>query len=159
LITPIIPLNADSPVHIIEQLFSLQIECFEFPWSASQIKKQLANDNGLNFGIVFEGKLAGFLFYQVLFDCAEILQIAISLDTRKKGLAEQLFIHSLNALKEQNIERVLLEVSVENPQAISLYKRLKFVEDGVRKNYYPSILNKGARVNAYLYSLVITDYD
>lgn len=159
MITQIIPLNADSPVPIVEQLFRLQIECFEFPWSASQIEKQLANGNGLNFGIVFEDKLVGFLFYQVLFECAEMLQIAISLETRKNGLAEQVFIHSLVTLKEQNVERVLLEVSVENPQAISLYTRLKFVEDGVRKNYYPSILNKGARVNAHLYSLVIADYD
>lgn len=155
----VIPLDTHSPTHLIEQLCRLQIACFGFPWSVSQIEKQLANDNGLNFGVVLEGKLVGFLFYQVLFECAEILQIAISSEVRKKGLAEQLFMHSLNFLKERGVERVLLEVSAENPQAISLYQRLNFVEDGIRKNYYPSILNRGGRVNAHLYSLKLVDYD
>lgn len=70
------------------------------------------------------------------YDCLEILALAVVVEQRGQGLAGQL----LNAIdlqaKELDREAVLLEVAAKNKQAMRLYQRHGFVEEGRRRGYY-----------------------
>ena len=41
-----------------------------------------------------------------------------------------------NIIKKLNLENIYLEVSRINQKAISLYEKIGFKENGIRKNYY-----------------------
>ncbi|MCO1333251.1 ribosomal protein S18-alanine N-acetyltransferase [Microbulbifer sp. OS29] len=87
-----------------------------------------------------------------LLDEAEILDIAVSPAWRRRGLAEAL-LENLIATLPAEIARLLLEVRVSNLAARSLYRKLGFSEDGMRKNYYPAL--DGRREDAVLMSLAL----
>jgi len=131
---------------------------FHPPWSTAQLQAQLVSDKGLNFGLLLDGQLVGFVFYQCLFEQAEILQIAIDPSYQQRGLAVRLLLSSFALIQQQKIEAVLLEVRKSNLAAIKLYKRLSFTLDGKRKGYYPSDVN-GQREDALLFTKVLSAGD
>lgn len=63
----------------------------------------------------------------------DVVSIATCPDRRRRGLAEGLL---RSVLQSEAIERAVLEVAIDNPSAIALYKKLGFEIAGVRKNYY-----------------------
>ena len=136
----------------LAQLAALQLKCFSPSWSTNQLKQQFTSQRGLSFALLEAGQLRGFIYYQLLFEQAELLQIGIDPSYHQRGFAEHLLITSLSALKQKSIERVLLEVRESNAAAIKLYQRQLFVLDGRRKNYYPSN-SSGTREDALLFSL------
>ena len=139
--------NIEPALH--RQLIQLQQQCFIPPWSAEQIQQQLNDSKALNFALLADGQLLGFIFYQLLFEQAEILQIAIAPAQRRCGYAIKLISQSIASLLERDIEQLLLEVRASNIQAIQLYQQLGFSLDGRRKNYYPSLQStKKAAVNS-----------
>ncbi|WP_444921012.1 ribosomal protein S18-alanine N-acetyltransferase [Microbulbifer sp. CnH-101-G] len=89
-----------------------------------------------------------------LFDEAEILDVAVAPQWRRRGLAEMLLKRLIGELQE-DIRRLLLEVRASNLAAQSLYRKLGFSEDGLRKNYYPA--DNGERENAVLMSLALAE--
>ncbi|MCJ8300076.1 MAG: ribosomal protein S18-alanine N-acetyltransferase [Pseudomonadales bacterium] len=138
--------NIEPALH--RQLIQLQQQCFIPPWSAEQIQQQLNNSKALNFALLADGQLLGFIFYQLLFEQAEILQIAIAPAQRRCGYAIKLISQSIASLLKRDIEQLLLEVRVSNVQAIQLYQQLGFSLDGRRKNYYPSLHSTNQAVNS-----------
>lgn len=85
----------------------------------------------------------------LVFDEAEILDIAVAPQWRRRGVAEAL-LQKLLAQLPPEIRRLLLEVRAGNHAARALYKKLGFTEDGLRRNYYPA--EEGAREDAVLMS-------
>ncbi len=138
------------------QLVELQEQCFCPPWTKQQIDQQLTGKRGFNFAWQVDNKLVGYVFYQLLFEQAEIIQIAIQPKFQKQGLAAQLITQSCDYLQQQKIEKILLEVRESNRAAIALYTKLGFVVDGIRSNYYPASGQSKTREHAKLYSLALT---
>lgn len=133
-------------------------KAFHPPWSTKQLQAQLASSKGLNMGVVVDQQLVGLVFHQVLFEQAEILQIAINPSYQQRGLAAQLLLKSFAHLQAQHkVESVLLEVRASNFAAIKLYDRLEFSLDGRRKGYYPSV--DGQREDALLYTKTLVAND
>jgi len=130
----------DEKIHPVlwQQLCQLQRDCFIPPWSIGLLQQQLNDPKALNFGLVSKGQLLGFVFYQLLFEQAEILQIATDPAQRRRGYAAKLLTQSSACLLDRDIEKLLLEVRASNHSAINLYQQLGFSLDGRRKNYYPS---------------------
>ncbi len=137
------------------QLVELQEQCFCPPWTKQQIDHQLTGKRGFNFAWQVDNKLVGYVFYQLLFEQAEIIQIAIQPQFQKQGLAAQLLTQSSDYLQQQQIEKILLEVRESNRAAIALYTKLGFVVDGIRRNYYPANGQSKTREHAKLYSLAL----
>jgi len=127
-------------------------------WSTKQLQSQLANSRGLNMGLIQDRQLVGFVFYQILFEQAEILQIAIDPSYQQRGLAAKLLLSSFTHLQlHKKVESVLLEVRASNLAAIKLYQHLTFSLDGRRKGYYPSV--DGPREDALLYTKTLLKND
>lgn len=126
------------------------------PWSAAQYRDSLASGHRGWLLRVDEGEMDGEIVAccvtSQLFDELEILDVAVSARWRRQGLAECLLRNLFSQLPE-DIGRVLLEVRASNRPARGLYRKLGFIEDGRRKNYYPN--TDGSREDALLMSLVL----
>ncbi len=85
--------------------------------------------------IDIDNQIVGFIIAQHLYEIVEILLIYIDANYRRKGYASSL----INSLCENDVDNLLLEVSVSNDNAISLYKKLGFEVVNIRKGYYNGI--------------------
>lgn len=135
---------------------ALQLESFDPCWSDNQVLHYLQSLQAATFVMLDhqagEGCLVGYAFFQLQFECAELLQIAVQPSYQKQGYAAQLIEFSVEQLSSQSITRIQLEVRDSNLAAIKLYQSLGFELDGIRKNYYPPSIGKQQRENAQLFS-------
>ena len=133
-------------------LAALARDAHSHPWSVVQYRDSLAVGHQIWLLRARSGDITACCVASQLFDEMEILDVAVSSRWRRQGLAECLLQNVLNRLPEE-IARVLLDVRVSNHPALGLYRKLGFVEDGRRKNYYPTV--QGGREDALLMSLVV----
>lgn len=81
-------------------------------------------------------RVAGFALLRVGADEAELISIAVDPKWRGKGIGAALMRAALDDLRTTPARRLFLEVAIDNPAAVSLYKRLRFAEIGRREAYY-----------------------
>ena len=84
-----------------------------------------------------DGKVCGFLAYQLVLDCATILDVTVHPDSRRRGIATALMKTAIDEMRSKGAARCELEVRVSNIGAIALYDAFNFSKDGVRADYYP----------------------
>ncbi len=80
--------------------------------------------------------VVGALVLWKVVDEAHIATLAVHPQFRRRGIARQLIIISLQAAAEEGARSALLEVRAGNTGAIRLYQELGFVEVGRRPRYY-----------------------
>jgi [ribosomal protein S18]-alanine N-acetyltransferase len=83
-----------------------------------------------------EGIVAGFLAAQWAAGEAELLNMVVSDESKRRGIGAALLQHFLAASSVASVARVFLEVRASNAAAIALYKKHGFSHDGIRKAYY-----------------------
>ena len=81
-------------------------------------------------------QIIGFVAARQAADEAEILNIAVHRDFRRKGVATALLLATLDKFRSSAIARVFLELRESNQPARALYERHGFVFSGRRKAYY-----------------------
>ena len=125
----IIKLTSDD-INYIEQIFNLEKEIFKnSAFSKSYLNTLIKGDNSFIYVYLIDSKVCGYLIVLDSIDVYEILAIATIEEYRNKGIAQKL----LNKIKIKNI---FLEVRESNQTAINFYKKNKFKEISIRKNYY-----------------------
>jgi ribosomal-protein-alanine N-acetyltransferase len=82
------------------------------------------------------GQLVSFVAARQVADDAEILNIAVHRDFRRKGIASALLQTALDRFRRSAIARVFLELRESNLAARNLYDRHGFVPSGRRTAYY-----------------------
>lgn len=80
-------------------------------------------------------QVEGFALSRIVVDEAELLLIAVSPQTRRRGTGAALIDNTINEAKERGAVRVHIEVRDGNP-ALSLYQRFGFTPVGRRRGYY-----------------------
>ena len=107
-------------------------------WSKDQIINQINKKTNLAFGAFYNETLVSFILGD-LFNIEkiseyEILLIYVCKNFRKKGLGTKL----LNKIEENNtrLKKIYLEVSKNNSEGISFYKKMNFIGIHTRKNYF-----------------------
>ena len=109
---------------------------FSQPWSREGFLSSLRQDYSIWLVAEENGVIAGYCGMNQSFDEAEITNVAVDGPFRKRGLGFTLVTALLSEGRERGITRYLLEVREGNEDAIRLYKRLGFMPEGKRKNFY-----------------------
>ena len=78
----------------------------------------------------------GYIGSQSVLGEADMMNLAVSEDHRRQGIAQALVQALMEQLKQKDVYRLTLEVRVSNGSAISLYEKLGFRQIGRRPNYY-----------------------
>ena len=120
----------------IEAIAQLEKQCFSDPWSIHSIASELNNPLSLWVVALDEGKLVGYVGSQSVLGWADMMNLAVAPEYRRKGIAEQLVAELEKRLAQQEVTRLTLEVRVSNTPAICLYEKLGFSQVGRRPNYY-----------------------
>ncbi len=119
-------------------LFSLQSKTNPVPWSREETARTLSADTTKAFGVWLgtglNSELIGFVIFRCVSEEAELIEIGIDLEHRRKGIATKLFNFAIESLSPVN--ELFLEVRVSNASAIALYSKLGFSVNGTRKGYY-----------------------
>ena len=117
-------------IDYIEQIFNLEKEIFKSSaFSKSYLNTLIKGDNSFIYVYLIDDKVCGYLMILDSIDVYEILAIAAVEEYRNKGIAQEL-------LAKIRIKNIFLEVRESNQTAINFYKKNKFKEISIRKNYY-----------------------
>lgn len=124
-----------QPRHV-PQVAALERICFADPWSEKSVASEL--ENPLSYWLVaMDGeKLVGYVGSQTVLGETDMMNVAVSPDYRRQGIAEGLILALIAALKARESHCLTLEVRDSNASARALYEKLGFSEIGRRKNYY-----------------------
>ena len=119
-----------NDVEYIKQIFNCEKEIFKnSAFNKSYIETLIKGNNSFVYVYLIEDKICGYLMVLDSIDVYEILAIATIEEYRNNGIAQEL----LDKIKTKDI---FLEVRESNQVAINFYKKNKFKEISVRKNYY-----------------------
>ena len=117
-----------NTIKIIEDI------CFDDAWTEHMIQCELSNSFSHICIAEDNTEIVGYIIYRELFETAEIMRIAVLPEKRNNGLGRSLMEFMMNNLVTAS--EILLEVSGDNPAAITLYKNVGFEALDVRPNYY-----------------------
>jgi len=79
---------------------------------------------------------AGFLVARVMADEVEILNLAVAVAYRRRGIARRLIEEALNRSCAQGAQQCWLEVRASNQAALAFYRAVGFEEHSRRPGYY-----------------------
>ena len=96
----------------------------------------LAQPAGRAWVILGAHGVQGIVWFSVVQDEAEIIDIRVSEAYRRRGVGESLLTQCIEKFRSFEIRTVFLEVSASNTAALALYEKLGFVTMGRRENYY-----------------------
>lgn len=120
----------------VAQVAAIERQCFSLPWTEACIARELTNPLSYWLVATQENAVIGYIGSQSVLGEADIMNVAVLPEQRRKGVAEELLLALQNALKEKDVYSLTLEVRVSNAPAIALYEKLGYVEVGRRPNYY-----------------------
>ena len=106
------------------------------PWSRSMFAGELAKPSSICLGAFDGERLIGYLIVSRYVDAWHVMNIAVAVDQRRRGIASDLLGALFERTREDGRRGYTLEVRVSNAGAISLYERLGFERGGVRRAYY-----------------------
>jgi ribosomal-protein-alanine N-acetyltransferase len=81
------------------------------------------------------GKAQGFSLLRTIADEAELLLLAVSPGSRRRGVGTSLLDHFIEHARTNGARRLHLEVRDGNP-AVAMYQAFGFKAEGRRRNYY-----------------------
>ena len=120
---------------------NIERKVFNPPWSATMMKDSLRSAHTKSWGLFHVSSstqpvLVAIAIVSIIFDEAEILHLSVAKDYQGQGCAQRLMTYLLDHLKSHEVEKITLEVNVNNEPAIALYRKYNFLELTIRKNYY-----------------------
>lgn len=123
-----------QPEHI-ETVKDLLDTCFdENSWSVESIQSELEKADSRCTVAVEDSKVVGFLAFEQIMDEGSIVEVAVSPDYRRRGIARALINEALRNCT--GLCTVFLEVREGNAPAVALYESLGFERIAVRRGYY-----------------------
>jgi ribosomal-protein-alanine N-acetyltransferase len=105
-------------------------------WPSESYAQLADSPGGLLLVCETNAQLVGFVAARQVADQAEILNIAVDRNFRRKGVATALLLAALDKFRRSAITTVFLELRDSNHPARALYERNGFVASGRRKSYY-----------------------
>jgi [ribosomal protein S18]-alanine N-acetyltransferase len=125
----------------IEQVLQLDQLSFSMPWPRSSFRYEVTENKSSRHWVAEvaqngQTKLVGMLVCWVIVDEVHIGTIAVHPDFRRQKIAEKMMVQAFKELIPEEVIKVFLEVRRSNDAARTLYRKLGFIEDGVRKRYY-----------------------
>ncbi len=123
----------ESDAEAMAALFSQSGQAAQ--WTASGIAELWRS--GAGGWVDTEGnRLNGAVIARVAGDEAEILNLAVACEMRRRGVGRRLIAAALREVEAKGARRVYLEVRRSNQGAREFYARLGFAQKGIRRKYY-----------------------
>ena len=120
----------------LNSIDSIERRAYRTPWSRSMFASELAKASSVCIGAFDGEQLIGYVINSRYVDAWHIMNVAVDPDFRHRGVATRLLEQVFELTKDDQRRGYTLEVRVSNDRAISLYEKLGFVRQGIRRGYY-----------------------
>ncbi|EMT44803.1 MULTISPECIES: ribosomal protein S18-alanine N-acetyltransferase [Anoxybacillus] len=121
----------------LDRIIEIEQLSFTLPWSRSSFYQELTNNPYARYIVLeYDGQVIGYCGMWLVMDEAHITNIAVLPQFRGKKLGEALMRQAMALAREEGAKTMTLEVRVSNVVAQSLYRKLGFLNGGIRKRYY-----------------------
>lgn len=106
-------------------------------WTEDMIASGFEHERLNAFSVKEGAQIIGVITYSIAGDTADIEDVVVDANHRRKGVATALVNAVVDSVKMESVCKIFLEVREGNEGAIAFYKTQNFVEINKRKNYYP----------------------
>ncbi len=117
-------------------LAALERECFAFPWSEEELRVAFTRPGFTALGGYRDGRLVCYSLLLLVPPEMEILNLAVSTESRRLGLGSRILAHALQWAAKKGITTISLEARRSNSAALALYAAFDFKPVGLRRGYY-----------------------
>jgi ribosomal-protein-alanine N-acetyltransferase len=114
----------------------IEKECFSMPWSEKSLLEFIENPSTIMLTAKSGNRLIGYVGAYLVIDQADIANVAVTSDFRRRGVAKALMAELDNQITALGLDGITLEVRASNTSAVSLYGSLGYSEIGRRRGYY-----------------------
>ena len=122
---------------MVFQLHNIEKVCFgKDAWTIGNLVAEFQNEYSHIFGEVVDGKVVGYACVRTMYEEAQICNIAVLPDYRRKGIGKGLLQAIAECSTDLGCERCELEVNVANTAAVEMYKKCGYEIAGTRVNFY-----------------------
>ena len=115
---------------------SIEQRAYRTPWSRSMFASELAKSSSVCLGAYDGQRLIGYVVNSRYVDAWHIMNVAVDPDYQRRGIATRLLERLFELTRDDQRRGYTLEVRISNSEAISLYEKLGFTRQGVRRGYY-----------------------
>jgi len=121
----------------LDTVEAIERASYPTPWSRSMFAAELRKPSALALGAYLpSGELVGYAFVSRYVDAWHVMNVAVSPDHRRRGIATELLERLFEVTANDRRRGYTLEVRVSNADAIRLYEKLGFQSRGIRRGYY-----------------------
>ena len=107
----------------LDSLTELENLSFSIPWSKKLFENDISNKNAYYVLAVLNNKVIGYCGLYKVLDEADITNIAVHPEYRRRGLAGRMLENIIEQCKLSGISKITLEVRQSNINAVSLYEK------------------------------------
>jgi len=134
---------------MLDQVLLIEQGAYSHPWTRGNFVDSIIS--GYHMPVWFhEQSLLCYLVAMRGADEAHLLNFTVAPDHQRQGLAHTMLTHLQTWGQAQGVHSLWLEVRISNQRAIDIYTAFGFVQDGVRRDYYPA--QSGVREDAVVMS-------
>ena len=120
----------------LEEIKDVLLSDFDDFWSYEVLREELLSDSSLYIVAKKQNEIIGFAGIKIIIDEADIMNIVVKKSYRNNGIGSLLLENLILISNKKNLNFINLEVDCKNTIAINLYKKFRFEEISLRKNYY-----------------------
>jgi [ribosomal protein S18]-alanine N-acetyltransferase len=118
----------------LPQVVAIERRAFTTPWSLAMFVLELSKPSGICLAAEVDTELVGYLICSRYDTVWHVMNVAVDIDRRRRGIATALIAALLERVGED--AQITLEVRKSNAGALSLYERFGFRSAGLRRRYY-----------------------
>ncbi len=122
----------------VSRVLELERASYEFPWTEGIFRDCLRVGYSAWVVTDSDGDVLAYALMSVAAGEAHILNICVSPQQRRRGLAQFLLKHLVMLARAASVTLMLLEVRESNLAGRALYERFGFRSLGQRRGYYPA---------------------
>ncbi|MBB6454860.1 ribosomal-protein-alanine N-acetyltransferase [Salirhabdus euzebyi] len=121
----------------LEKIMEIENASFATPWDLSAFINELYENEYATYYVIGNNEqVVGYCGLWVVFEAAQITNIAIMPNYRGHKYGDKLFSHAIKEARIKGATELSLEVRLSNVVAQKLYRKFGLLPVGLRKNYY-----------------------
>jgi ribosomal-protein-alanine N-acetyltransferase len=110
-------------------------------WTPAMFERELQLPFSLSVVAEVEGKVVAFGITWIVSGSAQLHQIAVSPDSRRKGVGMSILQHIMSVATRRGCKKMELEVRESNVPAVKFYEKAGFEKVGSRAQFYETTTN------------------
>ncbi|MDR2045044.1 MAG: ribosomal protein S18-alanine N-acetyltransferase [Clostridium sp.] len=120
----------------VEAVSRIEAETFRMPWSPQDFADLVKARNALYLVAEEEGEIAGCCGMTIVVPEGFLSNVAVRENFRRKGIGEAMLRRLIGQAREKGVRDITLEVRASNTAAIHFYKKIGFLSEGIRPDFY-----------------------